>query len=121
MEFKVAVASLDGVLINQHFGKNREFLIYRIQDNGEYELVENRELKAPCELGQHHEDALVQAAKELQDCSFVLVARIGPGAEKILATHGIKAFAIYDRIDRAIDKLIRYLNGVKKKQESSIS
>lgn len=121
MEFQVAVASLDGVLINQHFGKNREFLIYRIQDNGEYELAERRELTAPCQSGQHHEDALVQAAKQLQDCSFVLVARIGPGAEKILAAHGIKAFEIYDRIDRAIDKLIQYLNGIKKKQESSTS
>jgi nitrogen fixation protein NifX len=114
MEFQVAVASLDGILINQHFGKNREFLIYRVQDNGEYGLVERRELKAPCGQGQHHEETLVRSAKELQDCSFVLVARIGPGAEKVLASHGIKAFEIYDRIDRAIDKLIKYLNGLTK-------
>lgn len=115
MEFQVAVASLDGILINQHFGKNREFLIYRIQDNGEYGLVETRELKAPCQAGQHDGDALVQAAQELQDCSFVLVARIGPGADKVLASHGIKAFETYDRIDRAIDKLIKYLHGTTKR------
>lgn len=115
MEFQVAVASLDGIFINQHFGKNREFLIYRIQDNGEYGLVETRELKAPCGQGKHHEETLVRSAKELQDCSFVLVARIGPGADKVLASHGIKAFEIYDRIDRAIDKLIKYVNGTTKR------
>lgn len=120
MDFKVAVASLDGVWINQHFGRNREFLIYRIEENGEYELVEKREITSPCELGQHQEEALVHAARELQDCSIVLVAKIGPGADKILAAHGIKAFEIYDKIDRAIEKLIRYLNNVKTKKETSI-
>ncbi|MNW12417.1 Dinitrogenase iron-molybdenum cofactor [compost metagenome] len=77
--------------------------------------METRELKAPCGQGQHHEDAFVRSAKELQDCSFVLVARIGPGADKVLASHGIKAFEIYDRIDRAIDKLIKYVNGTTKR------
>jgi nitrogen fixation protein NifX len=120
MTFRVAVASLDGQLINQHFGRSTSFLIYKIEENGEYELVEERAVKSPCFTGRHEEDALEQAALLLQDCSVALVSRIGPGAEKALASKGIKAFEIYDTIDHAFKKLTRYLNAVREKKTNSV-
>lgn len=118
MAFQVAVASLDGQRINQHFGRSRSFLIYRVEDYGGYELLEEREVKPPCGPGQHEEDALMETARLLQDCSIALVSRIGPGAEKALAAHGVKAFEIYDTIDNALKKLNRYLNALRSKNET---
>lgn len=40
MSFKVAVASSDGKYINQHFGWAQQFLIFEIDDNGEYKFLE---------------------------------------------------------------------------------
>ncbi|MCL6457836.1 MAG: hypothetical protein K6T85_07505 [Gorillibacterium sp.] len=115
MTFKVAIASLDGVQINQHFGRTDKFLIYQIEDNGEYEVVEERAVKRPCGSGQHEDDALNQAAQLLSDCSVALVSRIGPGAEQALAAQGVKAFEIYDTIENALKKLNRYFNTLKDK------
>lgn len=119
MPFKVAVSSLDGVRINQHFGRSEFFYIYRVEDNGEYELVEERKVKPPCGMGRHEDDALEQTALLLQDCSIALVSRIGPGAEKALAAKGVKAFEIYDSIDTALKKLTRYLHAVQQKKETT--
>ncbi|MDF2925388.1 MAG: Dinitrogenase iron-molybdenum cofactor biosynthesis protein [Paenibacillaceae bacterium] len=118
MAFKVAVSSLDGVRINQHFGRSDSFLIYQIEDNGEYALVEERLVSRACGFGGHEEDALERAACLLSDCSVALVSRIGPGAEKALAAKGVKAFEIYDTIERALTKLNRYLQAVKDKNEA---
>lgn len=115
MAFKVAVASLDGIHINQHFGRSDGFLIYQIEENGEYALVEERAVSRPCGPGKHEDDALKQAAAQLSDCSIALVSRIGPGAEQALAAKGVKAFEIYDTIERALQKLNRYLQALNDK------
>lgn len=42
MSVLVAVASEDGVNVDQHFGWARELLIYKVEDDGAYELIEER-------------------------------------------------------------------------------
>lgn len=39
---KVAVASTDGIHINEHFGRASEFMIYEVDEEGKYSLIENR-------------------------------------------------------------------------------
>lgn len=114
MAFQVAVSSLDGIHINQHFGRSKVFLIYRIEEDGSYRLLEERRLhQTPCGNGRHSDDALQLAAQLLADCSIALVARIGGGADKVLASKGIKAFEIYDTIENGLSKLVRYLHHVR--------
>ena len=40
MSFKVAVASSDGKYVNQHFGMAQQFLIFEIDDEGNYKFLE---------------------------------------------------------------------------------
>jgi len=48
MSIKVAVASNDGKVINQHFGHAQEFLIFDLNDDGTFEFVETRENVPTC-------------------------------------------------------------------------
>ena len=42
MDVKIAIASSDGLTVNEHFGRAHCFRIYRLNDAG-YEFVELRE------------------------------------------------------------------------------
>jgi nitrogen fixation protein NifX len=110
MSYKVAVASSDGKVVNQHFGRCRQFLVFNITDQGAAEFSELRESEPPCGTGDHDEDHMAKTVEQFADCRFLLVSRIGPGAEAALGSKSIKAFAITDFIDKALEKLIKYTN-----------
>jgi nitrogen fixation protein NifB len=79
----VAVATQEGVLVNQHLGEAREFQIWGLEGE-KYQLIENR--KAPVSGGgirRWH-----QLAKVLADCRAVLISGIGPTPAEILEKSG---------------------------------
>lgn len=94
---KVAVASTDGVDINEHFGRAEEFWIYEKNEEGAYQFLERR--KNNLEESGDHRVATVQL---LTDVEVVLVNKIGPGAEKELRREGIIALSISGSIERAL-------------------
>ena len=108
MAYKIAVASSDGKVVNQHFGRSRQFLIFEVSDQEEYTFAEVRESEPPCGIGEHDEDMLQKAVELLGDCRFVLVSQIGPGAEHALRSKGVKPFAVADFIDKALERLVRF-------------
>src|SRR3972149_5983876 len=91
---KVAVASADGKMVNLHFGKATQFLIFQVGQKG-IEFVEKRENPFLCgcvteaeECGQSGipQDPMDQAVLSLKDCAAVLCSRIGPECqERLLA------------------------------------
>lgn len=108
MAYKVAVASSDGKVINQHFGRSRQFLIFEIADDVTWNFIEIRENVPPCGSGEHNESDMERTVDLLSDCSKVLVSQIGLGAEQALRYKGITAYSISDFIDHALDKLIDF-------------
>lgn len=107
---RVAVASEDGVVIQQHFGRASRFLIYEIV-GAEFRRVEIRENQPACgtgesEDGQHAEDPMRRSVELVADCRAVLAARIGPGAVGKLAERGVLAFVIPGFIDDSLKRLI---------------
>ena len=44
MTVTVAVATDDGINVNMHFGWARELLVYRVEEDGSYELIDEREV-----------------------------------------------------------------------------
>ena len=54
------------------------------------------------EESQSHE----RVVRLLSDCRIVLVARIGPGAQKVLMAHGLRAYEAPVFIEDALRKLI---------------
>lgn len=101
MAYRVAVASTDGKYVNDHFGRARQFLIFELSPDG-YQFIELRSNIPSCNPELLDENRHSQTLELLADCQAVIVARIGPGAEQILAARGIKVLTIPDFIDEAL-------------------
>jgi len=106
MDVKIAVASSDGILVDQHFGKAHGFRIYRLHDEG-YDFLEYRENEAPCAGHSHDDNALERAAARISDCRGVVVAQVGSGAIDALIGHRVMAFTLPGSIDEAFESLIK--------------
>ncbi|MBQ7901754.1 MAG: dinitrogenase iron-molybdenum cofactor biosynthesis protein [Clostridia bacterium] len=92
MAIRAAVASTDGKVINCHFGKASQFLIFELHSGG-FEYIENRQVTPCCNRGEHEDNSFENAAKELGDCSMILVSKIGLTAADFLESRG---FAVYE-------------------------
>ncbi len=115
MTIKVAVASSDGKYISQHFGRTKQFLVFKIKDDN-YEFYELRKNIPPCNGQDHQEDLMLNTVELLSDCQAIVVSQIGPGAIDALVLKGIKAYVIPDFIDVALKRLISVM-----KTESTLS
>lgn len=105
--YKIAVASSDGIVVNQHFGHAEKFLIYEISD-GKYNLTEIRTVTPVCNSGNHDDGKLAENLKKIQDCKYLLVSRIGAGAASRAEHFGITPMEIPDIIEESIEKLISF-------------
>ena len=107
MKYRVAFASTDGKVVNQHFGRATAFHIADIdEDNKTYKYVESREHEPACVDFGHSEEALCSIANLIGDCRAVFVARIGPGAQQVLKEHGIQGLEMPYFIEDIIDALL---------------
>lgn len=80
-KYKAAIASSDGIVVNQHFGRADTFYIYEIDERGKYVLLEKRNAVPICKGGNHDNSELENNMKKLSDCRYILVSRIGKRAE----------------------------------------
>jgi predicted Fe-Mo cluster-binding NifX family protein len=108
MSWRVAVASIDNVLITEHFGRAKWFYVLDIQDDGTYTTLERRLVDPLCDHGGHSEPGLLGSIEAIKDCIAVLVAVIGPAAKKRLELAGISVFEQPDKVDEAVKKLAAY-------------
>jgi nitrogen fixation protein NifB len=96
---RVAVASYEGILVNQHLGEARKVYIFEQSKNG-YHFVETR--NTPPE-GKGMERWKELAEKTLVDCQAILVAGIGQNPMKVLQSNGIKVIHMNGLIDAGLD------------------
>lgn len=93
----VAVASMEGVLVNQHLGEADRLLVYGEKD-GRVALLEARATPARGGGLQRWESM----AESLSDCSTLLVSGVGANPQKVLAGAGIEVLEIEGLIDEAL-------------------
>ena len=93
----VAVASMEGVLVNQHLGEAETLLVYGEKD-GRVQLLEARSTPEPGSGMQRW----VQLASTLSDCGTLLVCGVGENPQKVLSESGIKVLEIEGLIDEAV-------------------
>lgn len=108
MSWRVAAASIDGVLINEHFGRSRWFYIIDIQKDGTGISVERRPVTPLCHSGEHTEAGMASCFEVLKDCVAVLAAKIGSPARKRLEMGGIAVYEEPATIEEAVRKLAAY-------------
>ena len=113
MSYEIAVASSDGKVVNQHFGKATNFLIFEVEgDNFKY--IKLLETQAFCSYGEHDETELLSAMEALEGSRAVLVSQIGNAAAAALKTKGIDAFDVHNFIEDALKKLVKYYSDIDK-------
>ncbi len=96
----VAVASMEGVLINQHLGEAGKLLIYGEKD-GRIGLIESRPTPAPGS-GMRRWQELAQI---LSDCRMVLVSGAGENPSGVLRGSGIEVLACEGLIEEAVRRV----------------
>lgn len=96
----VAVATMEGALVNQHLGEADRFLVYEqnAEIPGSFRLKEIR--PAPPEGGGDARWA--ELAVTLKDCRALLVNAAGPTPMKVLTQHGLKVIEMEGLIDEGL-------------------
>lgn len=106
--YKIAVASTDGIVVNQHFGRADKFLIYEVNDDGSYSFIETRTVEPVCSFGNHDDDKLTANLKKISGCRYLLVSRIGSGASIRAEQLGITPMELPGMIEDSIQKVISF-------------
>ncbi len=98
----VAVATMEGMLVNQHLGEVERLAVYDRGPDG-FRLIETRPTPPPGG-GRERWMAL---AKTLHDCRALLVASAGEAPRSVLAEQGIKVIFMEGLIDDGLDAVYR--------------
>jgi len=101
----VAIASHEGMLVNQHLGEADSLYIYKETPSG-YRLVEERRTP-PSGTGNLRWKAL---GESLNDCRALLVGGIGPSPSSIIGRSGIKIMEMTGLIDDGLDAVYKGKN-----------
>lgn len=107
--YKIAVASSDGIVVNNHFGKARQFYVYQVDSDEQIHFLEKRNVTPVCEGGNHDDEKLKGNLQTIKDCKYLLVSRIGSGAAAIAESFGIESYEIPGIIEESVDKLIKHI------------
>lgn len=88
-----------------------QFLIFEIDDQGDYKFLELRKNVPACDVEGHTEDAMNRSVELISDCKAVIASQIGPVAIDILLAHGIEPCIAPTFIDEALKHLcLRHQN-----------
>ncbi len=102
MLHRIAMASTDGTVINQHFGQAERFYIYELSDT-DYKFIDIRNKSA---VTVHSEDEFDRVLKLIYDCDSIFVSCIGQGAARYLNSKGMRVFEAPYSVSAVLDKLI---------------
>ena len=99
----MAVASSDGITIDQHLGEAGEFLLYEVVEMGGYRFVGRRQFLGYGEMFR----SPLAASLLLGDVTAILVSRINHRTAEKFRRRGIMVFAVNGSIDRALARYAR--------------
>lgn len=97
----IAVATMEGFLVNVHLGQARQLHIYSYDEVGGVRVVETRMTPAP----GGGEQRWTKLAESLKDCQALLVADAGPMPKKVLEESGVKVHCTESLIEQAIQDI----------------
>ncbi len=96
----VAVASMEGVLINQHLGEAEKLQIW-VQDGDGFKMIEERDTpKAGCGPKRW-----LYMARTLNDCKAIVVSGVGNNPKNILEKYGIRTYVMNGFIELGLEAM----------------
>ncbi|MGW8161130.1 MAG: nitrogenase cofactor biosynthesis protein NifB [Desulfobulbales bacterium] len=99
----VAVATMEGVLVNQHLGEADSFQVWGEDDAGGYQLVDIR--PAPIQGGGPQR--WMHLIRLLKDCRAILVNDLGVGPKEMLQKKGIQPMVMSGFIEQGLDAVYK--------------
>ena len=102
----IAVASGDGKVVNVHFGKARKFYIYELEDD-KFTFKELREYPPACSNLERIKKML--NLKNISDCDYLVIAKIGDRAATLAENEGIVPYEIPGDIEESLEQLNKFL------------
>jgi len=91
---RVAVATKEGLAVNEHFGHAKTFHVYDLTPDS-CRLVGQRRVRHYCLGGSSDKTAMADILETIKDCAAVFVAKIGDGPTEKLAARNITAVPDY--------------------------
>jgi nitrogen fixation protein NifB len=110
---KIAIATTDGLVVNQHFGHTPEFAIVEAE-GGDWAFTERRANPAACEGGQHDHSRFDESIDVIADCDALFVSKIGDYGRGQLERRHIAVMEISGLIDELLPKYLTYLQKPKR-------
>ncbi len=110
-QYRIAVTSKYGKLVDQHFGHAEKFIIYQ-GDGQNFRVLENRSASkycagmAECDEEEARRDSILDA---LRDCDAVLTMRIGYHVKEKLDRRGICSVEFCDSIENGLRHAVNHL------------
>lgn len=110
----VAVASREGLLVNQHLGEATHFQIWG-PNGSSFQVLEVRPAPPPGGGAQRWE----ALAATLHDCRAILVSALGAAPREVLERHGIRPVAMEGFIEQGLELIYRggNLNALRKRRK----
>jgi nitrogen fixation protein NifB len=96
----IAVATTNGISVNQHLGRSSYLLIYRKHEGGS-ELLETRSISSCL----NNDDRWNHLAEILSDCAVLLVNHIGQAPLQALRNKGIYVEAVDGSINEIVNSI----------------
>ncbi len=115
----VAVATLEGILVNQHLGEATHLQIWEKKEDGSFNMVEERPAAIPGGGPQRWHTL----GRALRDCQAVLVNDLGNSPKEILGKLGVKAVTMSGFIEAGLEAVYsgKSLNKLKGRQQKCTS
>ncbi|HEX3014950.1 MAG TPA: nitrogenase cofactor biosynthesis protein NifB [Desulfobacteria bacterium] len=110
-QYRIAVTSKYGRLVDQHFGHATEFSIYE-GNHGAFKLVEKRRVDQYCAGNEECDDETArrdQMLRAIQDCDAVLTMRIGYNAKERLLKHNLLCVEFCDSVENGLDYTVKVI------------
>ena len=110
--YRIAIGTLDGNEITEHFGQARGFRIVEIdqESDGEKAIDDIEVVHSDGCDGGHDQDMLRQKIQALLDFNVVaiLVRQIGPGAERMVTKNGIQVLVAEGDVTPAMTSVKKF-------------
>lgn len=112
MSYRIAIGTLDGLEVTEHFGHGKKFQIIEIdQQSGEITLLGSIEVVHSGHCGSCHDVDLIQ--EKIQafldwNVSAVVVKQIGPMSERMVTRNGIDVLVFTGKIADCLEKIKKF-------------
>lgn len=112
MSYRIAIGTVDGIMVTEHFGRGKGFLIVEInQQTDEVKNIGMIEVVHSESCSSGHDDNMIrQKIQAFLDWKVVaiLVRQIGPNSERMVTKNGIEVLVSEGKIEEVLKKVIRF-------------